>query len=191
VDTLQTGAHSDDDHDAMKFAATAAANGFQLSRVTVCGPPSLTDSLRGMSEIPRTIRKPTFVPCARAISKAAEAPAQAGVVADLALVARSGGEAVRVAGVDVTFGGGDDAVLIGVGDGQGRFVARFEPLLEVVERGPERREPLERVEEGLAGDPAWNKALAELPKIRRFNRRYGWCTRLRVLPSRSAFQEPG
>jgi hypothetical protein len=56
---------------------------------------------------------------------------EAGVVADLALVTRRSRKAVRVAGIDVALSRRNDAVVVGVRDGERRLVALDEPLLDV------------------------------------------------------------
>src|SRR6267143_6278840 len=65
--------------------------------------------------------------------------------------------------VDVAFRGGYDSVSVGVDEGDRRFVALQEPPGEVMLVRLKRRQPLERVEERLAGDPAGDEALSELP----------------------------
>src|SRR5438552_11103116 len=72
---------------------------------------------------------------------------EAGVVAHGALVVRRGGETVRVAGVDVALGRRDDAVMVGVGDGERRLVTLDQPLLDAGHVRAELIEPFKLVEE--------------------------------------------
>src|SRR5262249_49569503 len=61
------------------------------------------------------------------------------------------------------FGGGHDAIAVGVDDGDGRLVALQQALGQVVLIGLEGGQPLEGVEQGLARDPTGDEALPELP----------------------------
>src|SRR5262245_11405919 len=70
---------------------------------------------------------------------------------------------MRIRGVDVAFGGGHDAIAVGVDDGDGRLVALQQALGQVVLIGLEGGQPLEGVEQGLARDPTGDEALPELP----------------------------
>ena len=68
-----------------------------------------------------------------------------------------------IAGVDVAFGGGHDAIAVGVDDGDRRLVALQQALGQVVLVGLEGGQPLVGIEEDLTGDPTGDEALPELP----------------------------